>query len=795
MSLGFPGLVWRTAVRSRGFLVGSVVTLGFSIAVLVAGYRIGDAAWLSPLRQAAEQGLSRVITESSYGGNMSFPDYADFTERSGNAGNWAAVDAYNEFSVEVGGRVQVHPAAIVSHTYFALVGARFVAGTNWPQSGGGERLATGGGVMVSERFCRERLAPGVDPVGLPIRIATVPYMITGVVPDQTVAGETLAPDVWVALADSGPIANPWALTDQSRGYFWLEVWMKADPADPAAQGELETIGAELIRENPETRSLARYRLLSPAAAFAQTDREATGMYVTAAAVAAAIFLIAVCNVSILGLLQILRRGPELGVRMALGATGWQLLREVGWLGLWLAGGAMAMGVVGATGILGLVARFGPADLAAVVPTGISGSMLGLAAGLAGVAASVVVVVQAVVVLRGQTHPLVRDQRSFAGRHANRWFLAVQVALALALAIPAGLLMRSAAKVLAADLGYEREGLLIVQVDVRDRGFDKTDGLAYWQRVHDAAAVHPLIVSAGLSNRAPFYAVGLARPWIDGVEVSREIGYNIVGPGFFRTLGQQMIEGRDISLDDNRLDARVIVINEALAKAYWPGESAIGHSVLVFPGRPESRIIGVTQDLRVSAYGRHEPMIYVPIGIGWSSQGFLYLRHRGSTAEAKRAAEAMLAQADPLMPAREMVSFNEAFARETAALRVGAQTLALLAALALGLAAVGTYAIAAFSTEQRRYEIAVRLALGAERRGIFRLLVLVNLWPWVVGLAVGGFAGWQVGRFSAPFLIDVATFDGATFAAAGLAVGIVSVASVIVAALVHYPRRPFGLLRA
>ena len=666
MSLGFPGLFWRTAVRARGFLVGSILTVGLAIAVLVAGFQLGEAAVLAPQRKAQTLGLARVVTEEA-DGEMSFPDFADFAERGGGEAQWVAVSRGHQFGVEIAGEVGMHPGAVVSHSYFTAMGTRFVAGRDWPQRVG-ERLAQGLGVIVSEQFCRARLAPGVDPVGLPIRIATAPFVIVGVVPDAPVLGDTVVPEVWVPLADSGVIGNPWLLTEASRGQAWLQVWTRADAGDAAVQGKIAKVGAEIARENPETRSRSRYQVLGARAAFWQTERQAAGMYVTAAAVAWAIFLIAACNVCTLGLLQMLRRGPELGVRMALGATTRHLWRDEAGLVIWLVAGAGVVGVVGAMTILGLVVRYGPADLAAVVPAGVSVSMIALATGLAMLAGGAVFGVQAVVINRGQTHPLVRDQRSLAGRNANRWFLAVQAALALALAIPAGLLLRSATTVLAADLGYDRNGLLIVEIDVRDRGYEKVDGLAYWQRVLDAAAVNPLIMSAGISNRPPFSPVGSATPSINGVRVSRSVGFNVVGPGFFSTLGQRIIQGRDITLADDQLDARVVVVNEAMANAFWPGESPVGRSVLVFPGRPESRVIGVTQDLRISAYGRHEPMIYVPIGIGWTSRCFLYLRHRGSTIEAMRAAEAVLAQADPQLPAREMVSFNDTFARQTAALR-------------------------------------------------------------------------------------------------------------------------------
>lgn len=796
MAWDFPVDLWRAARRSRGFVTGGVVTLGLAIGVLVVCHRLVDTELLRPARVATALGLTPVVSEIPTG-RVSFPDFADLAERSRLAKRWVAENSGLTLSVEIQGRARAHEAAFVSHTYFAARGTRFVAGENWPQRGD-ERVANGLGVIVTEGFCATRLAPGVDPIGLPVRISAVPMVIAGVVPDEPVLGRDDVPEVWLALGDSGEVGNPWFLTEASRGTARLYAWVQGDVdgGDGAdLRGEIAEIGRAIAREHPDVRGMAAFVPVTPLEAFRNRDPRGFGMFVTASAVALAIFLIAMCNVCILGLLQVLRRRAEFGVRLALGATAAHLRRDLmRTVGL-IVVGAAGVGWISGAALLHVIARSGLEELAEPARGGADIVSAMIAIGLAALAGLALLGVQVWALRRVQAQPLTRDQRSLAGRGPNHWFLAVQAALALALAIPAGLHLRSAANAFAADLGYARDGLLLVYIDVRDRGFYKEDGLAYWERVMQAAAEQPLFFEAGLSSRPPFVNRGDIFPVINGVTATTRIEYNIVGPGYFAALEQRIVHGRDITLEDRDLDDRVVVINEAMARRFWPGENPVGRSVLLFAGRPESRIIGVTQDFRDGYSGRHTPTAYVPLGIGWTSGANLFLRHHGSTAEAMAAARAMLAQVDPMLEAREMISFEDNFRRQTGSMRAGAQALALLASLALGLAAVGTYAIAAFATEQRRYEIAVRLAVGAERRSILMMLVTSNRWPWLVGLTVGAVAGWLVCRFSEAMLFDLEAFHGPIIAAAMAATAVISVGSVLVAAVVHYPRKPFELLRA
>jgi putative ABC transport system permease protein len=488
-----------------------------------------------------------------------------------------------------------------------------------------------------------------------------------------------------------------------------------------------------------------------------------------------VLLIACANVANLVLMRAASRQQEIAVRAALGAGRWRLIRQL------LAESTLVSLGGGAVGIL--LAVFGVPALLALAPGGriprveeirIDGSVLAFTLGMAVVTGMVFGLVPAFRATRSEW-----GGRRVSGRHEGlRSALVVsEVALALALLTGAGLLLKSFLRMRAVDPGFRSENVLTMTVDLPASVYRTTaQSQAFHARMLEKLSSLPGVVAAGAVNWVP-----LGRLLTMGdfqLEGGRQLprGYRVdkpcVSPGYFRTMGIRLLSGRDFEERDSAAAPGVVIISQSVARQLWPGEDPIGKRISGEDRpRPEDwmTIVGVVEEVRQqSLTEKPHAAIYQPYlqvtRAGWLSHMTFAVRTASNPQSVAGAMRGVLREVDRDLPAQSIATMDEAIAATTAEPLFQTRLLAALSVLALILSAIGIYGVLAYSVTERRHEIGIRMALGAGRGEVIRMVLRRTLVLAGAGVALGTAGGLAVTRVLGKLLFDVKPTDPGTFAA-------------------------------
>jgi predicted permease len=783
-------------VRHKGYLAASVSLIGLAVALFIVVAVVIDAMVLGRYRSLGQAGVYRVVSDTP-SGNLSFPDLVDLQALN----DHFTIVGGSEFpllNVAVAGQLNLERAVMVTHNYFRALNLPLLAGPGWPELPD-ETHGTRRGLIVSERFVQRRLQRSPEEsIGLVVTVNGAAFPIVGVTTWHYQGLETRPADVWLTLADGGRLANEWTLTSASRGMAWIEPWAAVKPGSVAqAAALLRLRAAEIEREHPVVRAGARLELRHPLRAAWHLERTILIWGFIAGLVALTLWGIAVLNAGILAALYILRRLTEFQIRLSLGASGRQLREEL--TGIWIVLGVAASGLAVLLAIAILQVLKNSSIDPMVVPLlryARPWPILPLGAvTLGSLGAAVAAAVQLWTLARTDASELIHAQRSSPRRaRLASWLLLCQGTLAVALTVIAGVHVQSAQAALAVEPGFERSGLVIASLDLRDLGYERDEALAFWEGVWREAHHHPTLAAVGVSNRLPLVGLNTTRPAINGQESRAAVGFIVISPGYFAALGLGLLEGRDIRFTDTIASRPVVVVNETFARQHWPERSPLGELLVPFPGAPAAEVVGVVQDVRPDFLHARQPILYIPLTTSYTHRSYLYLRVNASSAEARQVAAAFLQQLAPTLPPRSLVTFDEYLEQTTLDLQVGAGGLLLLAYLSIGLIFAGTYAVSAYIAAQRRQEFAIRMALGATRARLLWDECRSRARSWGTSILLGGLLGVWIVSLGEGFLLLTPAFDYAVIFMAAGALVVVSTASVALALWMHGPKELAESLR-
>ena len=775
----------RQRRRSPGLTTVAVLTLALAIGLTTTVFAVLDGVLLRPLPFPDSDRLVALQSVDSAGSPFSRVSSTNWSDW--NSGNRtldkSAIYQEGRLSVAWGSEAVRADGQAVSVDFFDVLRTRFVAGRGFHAADAATRAPF---AVISEGFWRQKL--GSRPVeGLSIQVNGFSYSVVGVV---------AAKHAWPEGTEVYLLERPRTFGGAERNNINYQAIgrLKAGVSLEQAKTDLGAIARRIHESEPV--ALYSYGVgVKPLVEDLTGD--SSGMLAMLMGSVAVVLLIACANLASANLAQAAVRSREMAVRAALGAGRTRLVRQVlvDHVMLALIGGAL--GVALAQILTGSAALVGAAELPRTGSITIDVRVIAFAfvvATLAGVITGLVPAIRATRVAPGRAMESGSRGHVAGGRGLpGRVFVAAEIALALMLVIGAGLLVRSMRAVLSRPLGFQTNGVVVAEVTLGGPRYNRDSAavLGYWDRVRKSLAEMPGSRGAGLVNWVPLVRGGNGFIEIGGKDIpGAGAGYRMVSEGYFETLGMRLLQGRAFAESDQADGPRVTVISKRMAERYWPGESPVGQQVRAtsmegFASEaPWLTIIGVVNDARPFGYETDETaemyVLYRQLPTWRIGTMSVVVRSAGSEAAIMSAVRERVQAIDPAIPAD--LEFLKSHAdRVTAARRFTMSTLSVFGALSLILAAIGVFGVLSFAVAQRTREMAVRAALGADRRRLQRLVLGSGARVVAVGMVAGLAAAWYLAHFAQSFLFEVEPRDPLVFGAATLTIAVVGLLAAVIPA--------------
>ena len=767
----------RMLAKSPALAVVAVLTLAFGIGASTAIFSVVDGVLLRALPFPAPQRLAMLWERQPDGGtsNTSYATFVDWRREARSFSSLAAVSLWEPTLVKDDG-ARVLNGFRVSASMFGLLGVRPQLGRDFlaAEDAPGKNLE----VLLSDELWRSEFGGDPGIVGRSIALGSRSYLVVGVLPRQLPS--IFSFDARKPADIYAPLGYDTALPYACRTCRHLRVLARLrDPASLAqARAELSHGSEDLFRQYPGEYPAA-------GASVVPLDEHISGgarpMLLALFGAVGFFLLIACVNVTMLLLGWAMRRQREVAVRAALGASRSRLVRQflAESLVVSLAGGALGWWL--ADTMLELLKSFGLSTVPRVSHVVLDARVLAFTAVVsivAGVASGLAPALRASSVDLNQA---LKDGAAggSAERHRLRSLLVtVNVALALVLLSGAGLMAKSLIVLLRVDPGFEPAGALAFDVSLWGRKFDTGEregarnATRYFQEAIQRVESLPEVEAAGATSQLPLggnldqYGIHPADDPNPNPELDPSADRYSVTPGYLQAMKIPLAAGRDLDARDGADAPLVALVNRTLAQRLWPGQDAIGRQLRVGDAKsPLRTVVGVVGDvLHNSLSSPHTPQVYLPAPQWTDSAMTLVVRTRGDARAVLPAARMQIASVDAQQPISAGATLADVVAGSLEQRRLSALVVLLLAALALAVASAGIYGVISYGVAERMHEMGIRMALGARRRDVVKLVVAQGMKPVLLGVAVGLGAGLALARGLSALLYEVAPGDPSTFAA-------------------------------
>jgi len=788
----------RTLRRKPGFAIAAAATLALAIGANTAMFSVVNTVLLRPLPYRAPEQLAMLWTEDPTQNlrevRSALRDVEQWRSQSQSFADMASFDAVSMTLTGSDGAEQISGASISSNL-LPLLGVQPVLGRGFLPEDAGQRQQV---VLIGHRFWHARFGGSADALGATLVLNGVPSRIVGVLPaDFRIA--RLDADVW----------EPHASRQSVRG---AETWFVVARLRPAAtfdqaQAEMSAVARRLGDRLP---AADRNRGISvvPLTLEMIGPQSRLALWTLGGAVCC-VFLIAIANVSSLSLARGVGRAREMAIRAALGASAGRLVRQLLAEGILLAAVSGAAGTLLAFAGIRLIRAFGPGNVPRLHDVGVDLRVLGWALAISVLAGIVVGLAPAIATVRRDLRHAGGDGgRSVSAGTATRRILRALViaefALAIVLLVGAGLLVRSWWSLTRVDPGFRPERVLMMELSTPAAFSLPAQRTDLYDRVLERIQAVPGVESAGLTGDL---FIGNSREQIVTVErdegiVSERLRFvgGEASAGFFTAMGTPLLRGRFFSIADQPTAPPVAIINEAMARRSWPGRDPLGRRFKVGAfdaDRPWYTVVGVVADMRRQGLERDAfPQMFSAIAQSPPQRVDLLIRTSSNDpstiAAALREAVRRVEKNAPIYgvaPLEQELGTYLAPRRFQTSLLIGFSIVALL------MATVGIYGLVQYSVATRTQEIGLRLAIGAQRGDIFRMIVGEGLASSLAGLALGLMGASWLGRAVSSLLFGVTAGDPLTFATVSLLLTAVALAACYVPARRAMTVDPLVTLRA
>jgi len=776
----------RMLRKSPTFTLAAVLALALGVGANTTVFTWLKSVLLEPLPGVTEG--DRLVTLSvarGAGGGFS-TRYRDYLYLRDHSRLFSGLTAYELTQVNLasGGRPEIALAGIVTADYFTTLGVRPALG-RWFRPDEGQGVVAHPVVVLSHSLWRRRFGGDRGALGRTVSVDRHPYTVIGVAPADFLGSYGgIAQDLWVPIGQEPELV---AGGDQiSSGRYPVQITGRMRPGARIAgvQAELDLLSRQLAQAFPDH---AGWREV--AYPLAEAQRGVTSSLVPTVealmAVVLVVLIISCLNVANLLLARALMRRREITIRLAVGANRGRLLRQLLTESLLLA----ALGEAAGVGVAALAARALPALLPPLGwPLGLNLALdsrvllfsatitaaavmvFGLAPALqaAGADASTALKDESAAVTGGRRHASLRDG-----------LVVAQLALSLTTLVAAGLVGKSLAQSLARRPDFAPRNLLLTSFDLFLGGYDRERGTQFYRELLQRVQALPGVRAASLTDYAPLGLSGGGN--VSPVEVpgyvpkpdeDKSFVLDAVGPRYLRTMGIDVLAGRDLDARDRRGSLPVVIVNEEFARRFFPGGAALGRHVKV--AGIDREIVGVMRNYKYRTLEDDpDPQLMVPFEQDYRSHMTLVVRTAGEPYGLLPAVRRTAAALDPGLASFETMTGEQRLGHSLFAQRLATQLLAALGLLATVLSAVGLFGVMSYFVGQRPREIGIRMALGARRGQVLRMVLGHGLRLMLGGIVCGILAAAAVSRLLRSVLYSVSPLDPLVFA--GVTAGLAAVA--------------------
>ncbi len=806
----------RMLVKSPMFSTVAIVSLAVGIGFNTTMFTLVDALLFTPLPAADPDSVVRLGRDGTEFGDMfmSYPDFLDVRENAGSFTGLAAVRT-EIATYNADGEVDFVFGESVSANYFGVLGIPPLVGRTFaPQEdvAGNHNVA-----MVSEKFWRDRLGGTEAALGSELRFGGSPHTLIGVVDDRytglvpplevsfwlpTFAGEALRP---VTGATSG-------LERRGSHSFHVIGRLGAGTTIEQATADVVSIGVQLGQDFPDTNGEMGFTLFQ--ASDLRIEPGIDKAMLPAAGVlmglVGLVLLLACANVANMMLARGSVRRQEIAIRLALGAGRGRLVRQLltESMMLSLIGGLLAV-VIAKSALQLLLAIQPPIMVPISLAVDVSGRVWLFTAVVAMLTGLAFGLVPALRSTRADLSQSLRgdeagDSGRLRGSRLRSSLVVAQVTLSLVLLVAAALMVRSLQNAQSIDPGIATESVVNMGAALAFQGYSPDEAQDFYLRAMDRIAALPGVTQVAFAERLPLESTMVTSRdvYLEGQQLAPgedppSVMTTSVDPNYFDVMGIGIDQGRRFTAADVKEAPPVVIINEVLAADLWPGQAPIGKRLSVSGADgPFAEVVGIHSEHKVSTLGEGPTRnIYVPYAQDNASGfGSLLARTQGDQAAVLTAMRQILREMDPGLAVMEVETISEHLALSLFPVRLAAAALGLLGVIGALLASVGVYGVIAFAVSQRTREIGIRMAIGADRRSVVRMVLGQGMRLILIGAGIGIVLSLASTRMLGALLYGVSSVDVLAYVAAAAALCMVGVIANLVPALRASHVEPSSALR-
>ena len=763
----------RMLLKRPAFTSMAVLTLALGIGANSAIFSVVNAVLLRPLPYPEPERLVMAfLTNPAQGQTRSSLGMADFLAVRERNQSFEHVTAFSfgALTFTGGERPEQVSGAWVSADFFATLRVTPARGRAYQAED--ERPESARVVVIGHSFWQQRLAAEPEVIGKTINLDSTPYTIIGVMPESFHFALTPEAELWPVRVIRPPRSRP--------PYFNRCLGrLKPGVTEQQAQADLSAIAAQVQRQFPDS----PYSAMTTRPLMTSMVGEVRRALLVILGAVAFVLLIAAANVANLQLARAASREREMAVRRALGANRWRIVRQLLTESLMLAALGGAVGLLLALWGIDLFRTFGPANLPRLQEVNLDGRVLSFTLLAALLSSLIFGLAPALQSSRADLNESLKEGGRAGteshGRKRLRGLLVIaEVALTLVLLVGAGLLLKSFLRLQEVNPGFQPDHLLTAQISLPPARYAEDQKIiAFHQELINRMKSLPGVQAVGMSMSLPPNQLQISNPFgIEGRPLApgqtRPLAEEMtISPDYFTALGVPLLRGRFFTDAEKAGAPEVLIINEAMARRFFPNEDPVGKRLQTGdpnPNKPWETIVGVVGNVKYTGLKAEEsPTLYAPYTtpdwVSWSRSMYLVVRTADEPLGLSSALRQQVRALDPNLPVVKLKTMEQVIHESVTEPRFRTSLLGLFATVALLLATIGIYGVISYAVTERMHELGIRMALGAQPGDVLRLVIGQGMKLALGGVAIGLAASFALTRLMKTLLFGVSATDPLTFA--------------------------------